>query len=41
MTILGIAEATVASLVRAVTHPAHDRDAVAERFARATWTGLT
>lgn len=40
MTILGIAEATVASLVRAVTDPAHDRDAVAERFARATWTGI-
>jgi DNA processing protein len=40
MTILGIAEAAVASLVRAVTDPAHDRDAVAERFARATWTGI-
>lgn len=40
MTILGIADATVASLVRPVTDPAHDRDAVAERFARATWTGI-
>jgi DNA processing protein len=40
MTILGIADSTVASLVRAVTDPAHDRDAVAERFARATWTGI-
>ena len=40
MTILGIAEATVASLVRPLTDPAHDRDAVAERFARATWTCL-
>ncbi len=40
MTILGIADATVASLVRPITDPAHDRDAVAERFARATWTGI-
>ncbi|MGN6272483.1 MAG: DNA-processing protein DprA [Protaetiibacter sp.] len=40
MSILGIADATVASLVRPVTDPAHDRDAVAERFARATWTGI-
>lgn len=40
MTILGIADATVASLVRPLTDPAHDRDAVAERFARATWTGI-
>jgi len=40
MSILGIADATVASLVRPITDPAHDRDAVAERFARATWTGI-
>ncbi|AYF98613.1 DNA-processing protein DprA [Protaetiibacter intestinalis] len=40
MTILGIADATVASLVRPVTGAGHDRDAVAERFARATWTSL-
>lgn len=40
MTILGIADATVASLVRPLTDPAHDRDAVAERFARATWTAI-
>jgi DNA processing protein len=40
MTILGIADATVASLVRVITDPDHDRDAVAERFARATWTGI-
>ncbi|RQP12691.1 MAG: DNA-protecting protein DprA [Microbacteriaceae bacterium] len=40
MSILGIADAAVASLVRPITDPAHDRDAVAERFARATWTGI-
>lgn len=40
MTILGIADSTVAALVRAVTAPEHDRAAVAERFARATWTGI-
>ncbi|MFT4028669.1 MAG: DNA-processing protein DprA [Protaetiibacter sp.] len=40
MTILGIADATVASLIRPLTDPAHDRAAVAERFARATWTGV-
>lgn len=40
MSILGIAESTVASLVRPLTDPAHDRDAVAERFARASWTGI-
>jgi len=40
MTILGIADATVASLVRPLTDPAHDRDAVADRFARATWTSI-
>src|SRR5690606_5447137 len=28
------------SLVRPITHPDHDRDAVAERFARATWTSI-
>ncbi|QEO10554.1 DNA-processing protein DprA [Protaetiibacter larvae] len=40
MTILGIATSTVATLVRAVTAPDHDRDAVAERFARGTWSGI-
>ncbi|PZQ92006.1 MAG: DNA-protecting protein DprA [Leifsonia xyli] len=40
MTILGIADTTVASLIRPLTDPGHDRDAVAERFARATWTGI-
>ncbi|MCS0500466.1 DNA-processing protein DprA [Protaetiibacter mangrovi] len=40
MSILGIADATVASLVRPLTDPQHDRDAVAERFARATWTAI-
>jgi len=40
MSILGIAETTVASLVREISDPSHDRDAVADRFARATWTGI-
>lgn len=40
MTILGIPDASVTSLVRPVTDPSLDRDAVAERFARATWTGI-
>lgn len=30
----------LASLVRAVTRPDHDRDALADRYARARWTGL-
>ena len=37
MTILGVAESVAASLVRAVAE-APDRDAVAERFARAAWS---
>lgn len=41
MTILGIATSTVAALVRPITADEHDRDAVAERFARATWTAIT
>ena len=45
MTFLGIAEAVVAPLVRAVAvDPAegaeHDRIALGERFARAAWTGI-
>ncbi len=40
MTILGIAETTVTSLMRPLTDPALDRDALADRFARATWTGI-
>jgi len=40
MSILGIADSTVASLVRPITDPQHGRDAVAERFARATWTTI-
>lgn len=30
----------LANLVRAVTHGEHDRDALAERYARARWTGV-
>ncbi len=41
MSILGIATSTVTALVRPVTAPEHDRDAVAERFARATWTAIS
>ena len=40
MTILGIAETTVTSLMRPLTDPSLDRDALADRFARATWTGI-
>ena len=40
MTILGIAESTVASLVRPVTDTLHDRDAVALRFAHGVWTSV-
>lgn len=41
MTILGIATATVAALVRPITASEHDRGAVGERFARATWTAIS
>lgn len=41
MTILGIATSTVAALVRPVTAAEHDREAVGERFARATWTAIS
>jgi DNA processing protein len=42
MTILGLAESTVAPLIRAL-YPDDaelDRDAIAERFARAAWSGI-
>lgn len=38
--ITGRLEAEVAQLIRAVTHDGLDRDAIADRFARARWTGL-
>ncbi len=42
MTILGLAESTVAPLVRAVApdDAELDRDAIAQRFARAAWSGI-
>jgi DNA processing protein len=36
----GLAEAEVATLVRAVAGDALDREAIRDRFARATWTGI-
>jgi DNA processing protein len=36
----GLAEAEVATLVRAVAGDSLDREAIRERFARATWTGI-
>src|SRR5690606_24525964 len=40
MTILGISDSTVASVVRPVTDSRHDRDAVATRFARGVWSSI-
>ena len=42
MTILGLAESTVAPLIRALSpdDAELDRDAIAERFARAAWSGI-
>lgn len=42
MTILGLAESTVAPLIRALCadDAELDRDAIAERFARAAWSGI-
>ena len=40
MTFLGISEAVVAPLVRALVDEGHDRDGIGERFARACWTGI-
>ncbi|WP_166865677.1 DNA-processing protein DprA [Salinibacterium sp. ZJ70] len=40
MSILGIADSTVASLVRPITSDVHDRDAIAVRFARGIWTSV-
>jgi DNA processing protein len=43
VTILGLAESTVAPLIRALVpdEAELDRDAIAERFARAAWSGIT
>jgi len=41
MSILGITTSTVAALVRPVTADEHDRRAVGDRFARATWTAIS
>lgn len=41
MSIFGLKESEVANLVRAVSRPGDlDRDAIEDRFARATWSGL-
>lgn len=40
MTMFGLKEADVAVLVRAIAGEELDRDAIRERFARATWTGI-
>lgn len=40
MTMFGLKEAEVATLVRAVAGDSLDRDAIVDRFARATWTGI-
>ncbi len=40
MTMFGLKEADVSVLVRAVAGDDLDRDAILDRFARATWTGL-
>ena len=40
MSMFGLKEAVVAELIRSVSGPEHDRDAIEERFARATWTGI-
>jgi DNA processing protein len=40
MTMFGLKEADVAVLVRAIAGEELDRDAICERFARATWTGI-
>jgi DNA processing protein len=36
----GLGEAEVATLIRAIAGDALDRDAIRDRFARATWTGI-
>jgi DNA processing protein len=41
MTMFGLKEAEIATLVRAVTSEELDRDAIRERFARASWTGIS
>jgi DNA processing protein len=40
MTMFGLKEAEVATLVRAVAGDELDREAIRDRFARATWTGI-
>lgn len=40
MSMFGLKEMEVAELVRAISVPGLDREAIEERFARATWTGL-
>ena len=40
MTMFGLKEAEVATLVRAVAGEALDRDGLRDRFARGTWTGI-
>jgi DNA processing protein len=40
MTMFGLKEAEVATLVRAVAGEQLDREAIRERFARASWTGI-
>jgi DNA processing protein len=40
MTMFGLKEAEVATLVRAVAGEELDREAIRDRFARATWTGI-
>jgi DNA processing protein len=40
VSMFGLKEAEVAELVRAVAGREHDRAAIEERFARATWTGI-
>lgn len=40
MTMFGLKEAEVATLVRAVAGSELDRDEIRDRFARATWTGI-
>jgi DNA processing protein len=40
MTMFGLKEAEVATLVRAIAGDELDRDGIRDRFARATWTGI-
>ena len=40
MSIFGLAEAEIATLVRTLAGDSLDRDEIVDRFARATWTGI-